>query len=191
MKVQISGQHLDLGESLQEHIQSSTVNVATKYFENPVNASVNLVKEKQHYITADIMVNEGTGRGLVIKASCSDNDAYRAFDEALGKIEKQLRKYKNRIKSHHKNKEERLHEVPKYILSPLDDDHSADQDVPVIIAEMSTKIEKLTVADAVMKMDLLDLPAMMFINKQTGHLNMVYYRKDGNISWVDASHISA
>lgn len=191
MKVQISGQHLDLGESLQTHIHDAVVAISTKYFENPVNAAVNMVKEKQHYITADIIINEGTGRGTVIKASASDSDPYRAFDEALSKAEKQLRRYKNRIKNHHKSKPDAFHEVPKYILSPLEEDHSAEQDVPVIVAEMSTNIEKLTVADAVMKMDLLELPAMMFINKQTGRLNMVYYRKDGNISWVDASTVAA
>src|SRR5690606_40936365 len=55
----------------------------------------------------------------------------------------------------------------------------------LVIAEKPTAIETLTVGEAVMKMDLQDLPALMFFNSGHGRLNVVYRRVDGNISWVD------
>ena len=55
----------------------------------------------------------------------------------------------------------------------------------MVIAEKPTEIEPLTVSQAVMKMDLQDLPAIMFFNSAHGRLNVVYRRIDGNISWVD------
>ena len=79
----------------------------------------------------------------------------------------------------------------KYVISPtkIDDeveDQEIDLDNPVIVAEKATKILKLSVGQAVMKMDLEDLPALMFRNVKTDRINVVYYRKDGNISWVDS-----
>ena len=65
----------------------------------------------------------------------------------------------------------------------LDSVDGADQ--PVIIAEMQTEIETLTVSEAVMRMDLANLPALMFRNRAHGALNMVYLRRDGNIGWID------
>ena len=49
----------------------------------------------------------------------------------------------------------------------------------------STEIGTMTVSEAVMKMDLQDLPALMFFNSAHGRLNVVYRRADGNISWID------
>jgi len=62
-----------------------------------------------------------------------------------------------------------------------------EDDNPVIIAEKQTSIETLTVADAVMRMNLANLPALMFINKKSGNHDVVYRRADGNISWVQSS----
>jgi hypothetical protein len=54
-----------------------------------------------------------------------------------------------------------------------------------VIAETHTEISKLTVSDAVMRMDLADQPVLMFRNSATGELNVVYRRSDGNIGWID------
>ena len=61
-------------------------------------------------------------------------------------------------------------------------------DNPVVVAEMTTPIETLTVSEAVMRLDLGDLPALMFRNSAHGGLNMIYRRTDGNIGWVDATN---
>ena len=53
------------------------------------------------------------------------------------------------------------------------------------ISEKNTEIEELAVDQAIMKMDLANLPALVFINSANQRLNVVYHRKDGNISWID------
>ncbi len=189
MKINVSGQHMELGDALRSHIEDTIQKNVTKYFENAVNANISMSKDRHHLFSAEIVVNEGTGTGVVIKGNAQDADAYRCFDTAVAKIEKQLRRYKSRIKEHQKDKEARLafYDATKYIMSPFadGDDAAHKMDAPAIIAEMETKIEKLSVGDAVMRMDLLDVPALMFINAKTGRINQVYYRKDGNIAWVD------
>ena len=55
----------------------------------------------------------------------------------------------------------------------------------MVVAEMTTEIPSLTVSEAVMRMDLANLSALMFHNLSHGGLNMVYRRSDGNIGWID------
>jgi ribosomal subunit interface protein len=188
MQVIISGHHLDVGDSFRQYIEEALNKHVMKYFEHAINAHVTLIKEKHHLVTVDIIVNEGTGTGVIIKSTAQDFDPYRSFDQAIAKAEKQLRRYKSKIKRHQKNKDERraFVEAKSYVLSPFHEHDANDEtDAPVIIAEKPHHIEKLTVGDAVMQMDLLDTPALLFINSANNRLNVVYYRKDGNISWVD------
>ena len=102
MQIQISGQHLDIGDSLRNHIKEKVTAVVTKFFDNPVKAHINISKSNHHNtFRVDIMVNEGTG-GRAIKSEAEDYDAHKSVDEAITKIEEQLRRYKSKIKNHHK-----------------------------------------------------------------------------------------
>lgn len=185
MKIQVSGHHLDVGDSLRTHIETKLSGCVKKYFENPINAHVTLEKERNHLIRTDIVVNEGTGAHLIIKSEAKDSDAYRSFDMAIEKAERQLSKHKDRIKHHQKRKEERvaLIEAKKIVMYPFEDESKGD--APTIVAEMVASIQKMSLTDAVVQMDLEDLPTLVFINAATDRLNVLYYRRDGNIAWVD------
>jgi ribosomal subunit interface protein len=192
MQVSVSGQHLSIGLSLQEYVKERMGGSIKKYFDHAPSATVHFNKQN-HDFSCDIVVNDGTGRHIVIKSNASSDDVYFAFDAALSKIEKQLRKYKSKLKDHSSKMKvsEVIPTTTKYVISPtkIDDeveDQEIDLDNPVIVAEKATKILKLSVGQAVMKMDLEDLPALMFKNVKTDRINVVYYRKDGNISWVDS-----
>jgi ribosomal subunit interface protein len=193
MQVLVSGQGVKIGEALQEYVKDKLIKQVTKYFEQAINAHVVFHKEGVFY-KADIIVHEGTSHHPFIKGEAKADEIYAAFDDALEKVDKQLGRYKTRIKNHHKRK---LSEIiqedavigTKYIIKPfisedLDQGESIE-DNPIIIAEKPTSIEKLSVADAVMKMDLNGLPAMIFVNNNDNCLNIVYHRPDGNISWID------
>ncbi len=193
MQISVSGKHIDVGTALSEHIGNELKNSTKKYFEHAVSANVILSKER-HSFTANIIVNDGTGTHQLLKASGEGGDAYAAFDQALIRVEKQLRRYKRKIKNHHKDRidkdvENAIFLATKYVLSAHEDDDesSAEGDSPLIIAEKPAQIETLSVSDAVMRMDLGELPAVMFINKKSGAMNVVYRREDGNISWIDSS----
>lgn len=192
MQISISGQHFSIGSSLQEYAKDRITNSVKKYFDHAPGASIHFNKQNYEFI-CDITVNDGTGRHMIIKSNASADDVYTAFDIALAKIEKQLRKYKSKLKDH--SNRIKLSEIGsyavKYVISPTkfaeEGDKEADTDTPVIIAEKPTKILKLSVGQAVMQMDLENVPALMFENVKTNRINIVYYRKDGNISWVDSN----
>lgn len=185
MKIIISGQHMEVGQSLQKYITESVSENVKKYFENATTATITLTMERAHYIKTDILINGGMGKKLIIMSTAHDGNAYHSFDEALIKLVRQMRKHKNRMKEHQKNSNQKTEffEAKYYTISPLYNEEETTS--PTIIAEKVTEIETLSVEDAVMKMDLTNLTTLVFTNSGTNRLNILYYRKDGNISWID------
>ncbi len=184
MKVTVSGKNMNVGESLRQYAEDELQIKVTKYFERAIEAHIVFHKES-HLFCTDITVNEGTGNQSIIKGQGKADDVYAAFDQAADRIEKQLRRYKRKLKNHNGNAKEELIEATKYVLSNDGQEVSDEEDNPLIIAEKHMTIESLTVSDAVMRMDLAGLPALMFVNKKTNKLNLVYHRVDGNITWVE------
>ena len=183
MDVSVKGKHVDVGEALRDHVIDHIDKSVRKYFDRALDASVTFSREGRSF-RADISVHPG--RGMVVQGGGGGGDAYAAFDGALGRIAKQLRRYKRRLKDHHKGRgEDDLIAAQKYVIAPDEDEEVLVDAQPTIIAELSTKIATLTVGDAVMRMDLADYPVVMFRNSAHGGLNVVYRRPDGNIGWID------
>ncbi|GAA5252523.1 ribosome hibernation-promoting factor, HPF/YfiA family [Candidatus Rickettsia kedanie] len=190
MIISVSAQHISIGNNLQEYSKERATQVVKKYFTDIINIDIHFSKEGMNF-KCDIIVKYGSGKHNIVKSHDSCSDTYVAFDKAMSKLEKQLRKYKSKFKNHHAGKvkiSEIAYEGTKYIINLQSDSeasNSEDNDNPAIIAEKPVEIFKLSVKEAVMKMDLEDLPAVVFKNINNDRINIVYYRKDGNISWVD------
>ncbi len=194
MQLHISGRHVDLGESFQQHVEKRLQDGLSKYLDRIPNVDVVVSKQAHHQFRVDIHGNTGTHSGIVIKSQGEAGEIYAAFDDAATKAEKQLRRYKRRLKDHHARDTDagRKSSARKYVLQSeapdLELEPKADH---VVIAETAADIATLTVSDAVMKMDLADLPALMFYNAGNGRLNVIYRRTDGNISWLDPEATAA
>lgn len=195
IKISVSGKHIKVGDSLRDHVAVKSEEIAKKYLANVTTIEVFFSKHGALFHT-DVVMHEGSGLG-VIKANAESEDAYIAFDSAIIKIEKQLRRYKRKIKDHynansrHEKFDQSYFHGKKYVLSPVEfteEDGIAEQqhdEQPLTVAESATNIETLTVSEAIMKMDFAHLPALVFRNRVNDRVNFIYYRKDGNISWVD------
>ena len=189
MQLSVNGKQLDIGDSLRQHIEREVPAIVEKYFANPTDADVTVSKEGATFRT-DIAVH--VGKGIVVQGHARSTDAYAAFDEAAEHMAKRLRRYKRRLRDHHRERSQKedVLNAAQYVLAAepdvvVDEGEPAEPDQPIIVAEMQTRIETLSVGAAVMRMDLANLPAMMFRNSAHGGLNMVYLRTDGNIGWVD------
>lgn len=189
MQIKISGQQLDVGDSLRAHITEALDATVEKYFGQAIDASVVLSRER-YLVRADVTIH--IGREIYVRAHESADDAYAAFDVAAAHLGKRLRRHKRRLRDHHAARDRaESARAQQYILAPYepvaDDEEETgeDGDHPVIVAEDQTIIENLTVSEAVMRMDLADVPAMVFRNAGNGGLNVVYRRADGNIGWID------
>ncbi len=188
MEITIKGKHVDVGNALRGHAEDQLQDSVKKYFENALDSTVVFSKEGSGF-RADISVH--AGRGMIMQSGADGNDAYIAFDGALGRISKQLRRYKTRIRNHHQNgpSDDELLMAQYSILASEGEDELPEVGEPAIVAEMPHKIATLTVSQAVMRMDFAHAPVMMFRNRAHGGLNVVYRRDDGNIGWIDPSDV--
>lgn len=186
MDISVKGKNLDVGEALRGHAEGHLSSTVGKYFERAIDASVMFTRQGRQ-LRADISVHPGP-RGMVVQGRSESDDPYAAFDGALARISKQLRRYKRRLSNHHKGHGEEILPALQYIIQPDHEDEEVDVDAePMIVAEMPDEIATLSVSEAVMRMDLADLPVTMFRDRASGRLNVVYHRADGNIGWIDPS----
>ncbi len=183
MKTNIHGHGITITESRKEHIEENLTHAIQKYFADAEYANTTLSKEGNG-VKAEIHVK--ASRNANVQGQAESQDALTAFDMALAHVSKQLRRYKRHLNNHHKNTEFEFQTATQYVLSsePEGDEDEAGPE-PIIVAEMPTDIPKLTVSEAVMKMDLESLPVLMFINRAHDNVNVVYRREDGNLGWID------
>ncbi|NHK29486.1 ribosome-associated translation inhibitor RaiA [Parvularcula flava] len=196
MDVQITGKGIELGEALQTHVQDRISSGVHKYFERPAEAQVTFARDGSS-IRCETTAHLASG--VFLNAQGDAHDAYGAFDDALEKLEKRVRRYKRRLKDHHANGKDPLpaESTPSYILQPLEADEEEDNGLngedphPVIIAESTTKLRTMTVGTAVLQLDLADQPVIVFKNAANGRISVVYRRADSNIGWIDTGRDEA
>ena len=194
MELSVHGKQIDVGDSLRGHVKGKIEDISEKYINHTTFANITFSKEGHGRPRIRAHISMKLGRDMMVGADAVEADPYIAFDAAAEKAGKQLRRYKRRLRDHH----ERTDSTPDsesikardYVLAS-DGEKEEAPDAPAVIAEMVTQIETLTVANAVMRLDLGDLPALMFYNASSGSLNMVYRRTDGNVGWVDPGECKA
>lgn len=186
MRYQISGKQIDIGNALQTHVESEVGGMLAKYSGRPTDAYI-VFSKSGHEFVCETVIHLSTG--LTTQATDHANEIYDAFDGCLDKMDKQLRRYKRRLKDHHKQRTQpvELSDAGSYILASNDEADEAENsaDTPMIVAEMEEKIQSLSVGEAVMQMELADKPVLVFRNEKNKQINVVYKRSDGNIGWVD------
>lgn len=186
MRYQITGKQIDIGNALQTHVEQELGSAVEKYAERPTDAQVVFSRSGHEYV-CEATVHLSTG--LNAQAKSHDSEIYAAFDSCTAKMETQLRRYKRRLKNHHRDRSEpvELYDAPSYILASeaQSDDAEPETLQPIIVAEMETRIPRLSVGEAVMQMELAGAPVLVFRNEGKDVVNVVYRRDDGNIGWID------
>jgi len=191
MRYQITGKQIDIGEALQTHVQTELGSVMEKYSQRPTEAVVVFSKSGQEYL-CEATVHLSTG--LTVSAKGHAFDIYASFESCCEKMDKQLRRYKRRLKDHHKERAQPVEAfgASSYVIRAGEEDTEQEPDslTPVIIAEMQTRIPSISVGEAVMQMELAEAPVLVFRNEGTSGVNVVYRRDDGNIGWIEPERAS-
>ncbi|MCG6884908.1 MAG: ribosome-associated translation inhibitor RaiA [Silicimonas sp.] len=185
MQYQITGKQIDIGEALQSHVRDGIGEMVGKYAGRPTDANV-IFSKSGHEFVCEVVIHLSTG--LTVQARAHDHEIYATFEKCQEKMDKQLRRYKRRLKDHHRDRPVEVSDASSYILASSADHDDAEPETlqPMIIAEMEAKIPSLSVGEAVMQMELAGAPVLVFRNEMGGDgLNIVYRREDGNIGWID------
>ena len=191
MDIRISGHQVETGSALQDHANERMQAIVDKYFARAISSHVTFGKAPAGAFGCDIVTH--VMQGLILKGHGEAHDAHQAFDNAAAKIEKQLRRYKSRLKDRHEQTQHsaREEEAAYTIFAASEANNSAPDaeseapDAPLVVAETKVDIPECSVADAVMMLDLRDTGALFFKNGKTERHNMVYRRRDGSIGWVE------
>lgn len=187
MRYQISGKQIEIGQALQTHVKDNLGSITDKYAERPTDAVVVFSKSGPEF-ACETTVHLSTG--LTASAKAYAHEIYAAFEATSDKLEKQLRRYKRRLKDHHRDRATPIDVFggASYILASSETaDEVAEPETlqPIIVAEMETKIPSLSVGEAVMQMEIAGAPLLVFREQGHGRINVVYRRDDGNIGWID------
>ena len=194
MTFSVTGRQIDIGDALREHIETTLTDIFEKYFGNAIDADVTFSREGGLFHTR---INAHVGRGIQTVAENKADKPYAAFDGAADRLAKRLRRHKRRLRDHHGEQAAPVDTETgrQYVLAAEPEAEAEPEDnesgEPAVIAEMTHAIPSLSVSEAVMRLDLGELPALLFRNAAHGGYNMIYRRSDGHIGWVDPEGTTA
>jgi ribosomal subunit interface protein len=195
MPFRVSGKNIDIGEALRARINQRVAEATSKYFDGGFSGHVTIGKEGFGFRTECAIHLDS---GITLEAQALAADAYASADQAAMRIEKRLRRYKRRLKDHQAaradgqaldehSRTRTAIEAPSYVIAAPE--HDADEEEtewnPVIIAESTTALKRLSVSEAVMELDMIGAAVVVFRHAGHGRINLVYRRADGHIGWID------
>jgi len=174
MLVTVTGKHMEVTEALKQYAVERFERLE-KYLPKNVQTIVTLsvVKKVHHIAEATLKAN-----GMLIQASEDTEEMYSSIDLLLEKIERRVRKYKEKLVDH-------KHQTAKAEDAASTSTAHPDDHIPYIIRTKRFDLKPMLPEEAVMQMELLDKPFFIFANAGSGHINVIYKRKDGNVGLIE------
>ncbi len=185
MQFVISGKHMQLTESLKEYAESKLSRVR-KYFDHIIEMDVvlsvvpNRERERRNVAEATVWAN-----GIVFRAHAESEDMYAAIDELSEKLDKQLRRYKEKImdKKHTRVRLEAVAAMPEF--EARHTVVSTDEGQPRIVRTRGFSMKPMFIDDAALELDHLKQDFLVFSNAETRQVNVLYKRDDGNFGLIE------
>lgn len=176
MQTSVTFKNLDPSENLKSYAIEK-LDRLDKYLDNPAEASVVLTVEKFRHI-AEINI---LGDRLNLIGKDETNDMYSAIDMAIDKLEKQIKKNKQKIRERRSGTKARTKDVLAEKVVALEDDPAGQ------IKIKNIEYKPMDVEEAVLQMNLVTDNFMVFTNARTDKVNVLYRRKDGNYGLIQPS----
>lgn len=177
MQIAVTFRHMEVSNPIREYAEEKLSRVK-KYIDEPIDAQVvlSVAKKIRHKAVVTLLA-----KGVTIKGSEETGDMYAAIDAVVDKIERQLKRYREKLKTHkpHAGKERK---VSKSVLAAesIDEFHQ----IPEIVNTDSSAIKPMAVEEAVMQMNLMHRNFFVFTDAASEDVNVVYVRKDGNYGLI-------
>lgn len=171
MNVTITGKNMEVTGYLRE-LALKKIDKLDKYFPQDTEAQVVMAVEKsRHIIEVTIPY-----RGGVIRGEEVTGDMYASIDNVVAKLDRQIQKHKTRLSK--SLRYEDAAETPDYY-----DEREAMG--PEIVRVKRFSMKPMSVEEAMLQMDLLGHSFFVFTNGETGDINVLYARKDGNYGLIE------
>lgn len=175
MNVQIIVKNLELTDAIKSYIEKKVFRIE-KYFDYLIDVNVALEIQRNVH-SAEILVN---AKGIFLKGLEKSEDLYASIDLAIDKIERQLVKYKEKLKQKISNEDASGQAFKLNVF----ESESFDEASPRIVVSKDMPAKPMDIEEAVMQMNLLNKNFFVFRNSKTDVVNVVYKRDDGNIGLI-------
>jgi putative sigma-54 modulation protein len=175
MQTAVTFRNLEPSDALKKYVKERTGRLS-KYIDKPMDSQVTLTVQKFRQI-ADVVINAD---GIRIAGQEAHEDMYAAIDLVMDKIERQVKKYKEKIRKHKPAQGKELawrREI--YEQESFDEDRE-----PVVVRTDNYPVKPMSVDEAAMQMDLTQQEFLVFNNASTQMVNVLYRRKDGNYGLI-------
>ena len=194
MHVTVTGRNIDLTPALKDYLIEK-LKRAQKHFDQPLDATALLSVAKNPSIannqTAEVTLKVN---GTVIRGEESTENMYASIDLVADKIERQLRKYKTRYWQRSSKTvrdsspvvlDDMAEEEEDYEMAVATKTPGFEPSKPKIVRSKRFPLKPMKPEEAASHMDLLGHDFFMFINSESGMVNTVYHRRDGNYGLIE------
>lgn len=181
MQVSVTFRHMEATDALKS-FASDKVSRIEKYVHAPTDAHVVLSVEK-HMHRAEINV---IANGIRIRGEETTGDMYGSIDGAAAKIERQLKRYRDRLASH-KPREGHAMKVKHNVIAAATpaEVETATEAPAQIVRHEELDARPMVLEEAIMQMDLMHEDFHVFLNAKTNAMNVLYRRKDGSLGVIE------
>lgn len=184
MKFFISGKNIDIGDNLRLYAQDKLTNISKHYSVEFFEVHATFSKEK-YLFHCNLLIH--LNQEFIARSDGEEHDAYKSLDIAVSKIDQMINKYKSKLKNRHRR--EYNYEVKQENLINLSveikNNEKDNLNYPLIISESIKDLLILSINEAIMKMDSSNKSLIIFKNANSGSVNLLYKRDDGNVGWID------
>jgi putative sigma-54 modulation protein len=177
MDITVTFRHLESTDALRDYAREKVSRIK-KYVGAPADVAVVLSLEK-HRHQAEITLNTN---GITVNARNVTEDMYAAIDLAVDKLERQVKKHKEKIKDHKPGER-----TARYNIVSSEPAQPAQGER--IIKTESIFIKPMSVDEAIMQIDVMNNDFLVFTNAQTQKVNVLYRRRDGNLGLIEPENV--
>lgn len=178
MKISYTAKNYNVSDKFKEILEKK-LNKLEKYFDEDVTVKVNCIEQaKQNKL--EITINS---KGMFFRSEVTSDNMYNNIDLALPKIEKQIVKQGSKFKS--KLKKDAFLSNELMFLAQTEEEVKVS---PKLVKTKSFELDPLTVEDAESYMEALDHNFFIFLNAETGKVNVIYKRNDTNYGLIEVNY---
>jgi len=171
MNIIVTGRHLEVTSALKTYAEKKIKKIG-RYLSNISEAVITISVEKyRHKVEVLLKVN-----GVLIQAEGITGEVYSSIDEVVEKLERQIKKYKEKLVSHRKAEGK---------TGAIESKVAAIAEESRIIKNKRFELKPMSPDEAAMQMDLLDKNFFVFANDNSGDINVIYRRRDGNFGLIE------
>ena len=175
MKLTITARNMVVTPGITKRIEKKT-DTMSRYLRSDTEMQVRMHKEKNDIRVVEITVP--MGNNVLLRSEAEGENLYLAIDQALTKIERQIRKHRTKLGK--RLREDAFTEVPEFI-----EEEETEAESPKVVRRKTFPVRPMSVEDAVIQMEMLGHSFFVFVNIDTERTNVLYLRKDGNLGLLE------